>query len=366
MSPPRRQLTLFAIVAGVAMGIVPAVNVLSRPGWASSPQGLYGLEPFLPQVGDVLRRVGISAAPAEGIVGRSGWLFLGDRYEESVSVKRRTASDDDLATARRFASETRAWDRWYRDHGVHTSRVLICADKDAVHPDLLPRWDRPVEGSAIDVAIRLADPRIVVDSRPALREARRGGGLPLYLRTDTHWTARGAWVAYRALAQAWSADEPGLAWLQDPDIALAAGTQASGDVAHLLSITDDQPDASVVASIAPRFEARRTQENTLLRKPVTFLAAARLQPQALVVLIRSPQALNVRRLLWLRDSFGTALTPFMAATFTEIVVADRDVSNPQRVASLVAQFKPDLVLDSVAERNARTGKLQRPPEAAAR
>ncbi len=366
MSPPRRQLMLFLLVVGVALSAIPVVNVVSQREWAGSPQGLYGVDMVLPAVGNALRRVGVSAAPGEVVVGKSGWLFLGDHYEESVSVKRRPAGEGDLATAQRFADQTKAWDRWYREHGVETWRILICADKDSIYPDLLPRWDRPVDGTATDLAIQRADSPIVVDSRPALRQARHAGGLPLYLRTDTHWTDGGAWVAYRALAQSWMKDEPGLAWLRESDVALAASTQPSGDLAHLLSVSDDRPDASVAATVAPAFEAQRTQENTLLRKPVAFLAAARLKPQALVVFIRSPHALNARRLLWMRDSFGTAMLPFMAATFTEIVEVDRDVSNPQRVATLVAQFKPDLVLDSVAERNARSGKLQMPPDASAR
>jgi hypothetical protein len=71
------------------------------------------------------------------------------------------------------------------------------------------------------------------------------------------------------------------------------------------------------------------------------------------LLVKSEQALNQKRVLWLRDSFGTAMAPFMAVTFSETLQLHYDAANPELFARLVNSFKPDYVFITVVERGAR-------------
>ncbi|MNN72234.1 hypothetical protein D3C81_1882500 [compost metagenome] len=81
------------------------------------------------------------------------------------------------------------------------------------------------------------------------------------------------------------------------------------------------------------------------------------------LLVRSEKALNHKRVLWLRDSFGSAISPLMAATFSETLQIHHQWTNPKVIAELVEKFKPDLVVVTIVERNTRVGILVSPPPA---
>jgi hypothetical protein len=73
------------------------------------------------------------------------------------------------------------------------------------------------------------------------------------------------------------------------------------------------------------------------------------------LLVKSKHALNQKRVLWLRDSFGTAMAPFMAATFSETLSLHYAKTTPALFARLVDTYKPDYVFITVVERGARGG-----------
>ncbi|HSL05945.1 MAG TPA: hypothetical protein VK901_20715 [Nitrospiraceae bacterium] len=79
----------------------------------------------------------------------------------------------------------------------------------------------------------------------------------------------------------------------------------------------------------------------------------RLGPQSRPILVKSKHALNQKRVLWLRDSFGTAMAPFMAATFTETLQVSIRKSSPVLFAKMVETYKPDYVFITVVERDVR-------------
>jgi len=79
------------------------------------------------------------------------------------------------------------------------------------------------------------------------------------------------------------------------------------------------------------------------------------------LLVRSKHALNHRKVLWLRDSFGTALSPFMAATFTETLQIHYAALEPETLAGLVETYRPDYVFLTVVERDARGEWFRKPP-----
>ena len=362
MARLRRRVVLFACGALLVMAVLPAVNLAQRGAPGPSASELFDTGFAWPALSGALRRAGISTRPQQVVVGKSGWLFLGDQYAEAISAKRRAADAGDRAAAVRARTAAQSWAHWLRARGVADWHVLVCADKDGLYADLLPDWARPAPIAPIDAALQAAAPGIVVDSRPALRGARALAGPALYLRTDSHWTARGAWIAYRALAQA---DAGTSAWLTDVDVRFVATRTPSGDLARMLAVSDPEGDSDAGAVFLQAREAQRTLADATTARPLNASALAGVEAPTHPLLIRSPQALNARRLLWLRDSFGAALLPYIAATFVEVVEVDRESTTPAQLAGLVRRFRPDSVLVSVVERNARAPWFEAPPPASA-
>ena len=58
----------------------------------------------------------------------------------------------------------------------------------------------------------------------------------------------------------------------------------------------------------------------------------------------------LQKVLWLRDSFGRAMSPLMAATFPEALQLHYEVVDSKRFVQLIDAFKPDYVFISVVER----------------
>lgn len=359
---PRHLVMLSLAGSALALALLPTINIVRTLATGRSSD-LFAVDFALPAVSARLVAAGISILPERVVVGRSGWLFLGDYYADSISAKRRPAVEADRVAARARDASAQAWRAWLTARGVQGWHVLVCADKDSIYRDMLPAWYQPLGGTAVDVAFQASDPRLFIDTRTALRHARDVDGPPLYLRTDSHWTARGAWVGYRELARTWSAEAPGLAWLQPSDVRLEAVDRHLGDLSGLLSVAAPGGDTAVEVVIA----GGRDDGRIRLDAATGTSSRIALWPDARVpkvpMLIRSPHALNAKRLLWLRDSFGEALLPFVTATFTEVVQVDRLGATPEKWAALVERYKPDLVLDSVVERDSR--KWFGPPPASA-
>ncbi len=346
---PRRLVMLSLAGSALAMAVLPAINISRNLATGRSSE-LFSIDFALPVISRPLLDAGISILPDRVVVGKAGWEFLGDHYADSISAKRHPASEADRVAARARDASAQAWGTWLAAHGVQGWHVLVCADKDSIYPDLLPAWYRPAAGTAADVAFEASDPRLFIDTRPALRRERGVDGPPLYMRTDTHWTARGAWVAYRELARAWSADAPGLATLQPSDVRFQAVDRHLGDLSGLLSVAAPHGDVAASVDIAGGRDRGRVRLNAGTESSTT---ASDVPVPKVPMLIRSPNALNAKRLLWLRDSFGEALLPYVAATFTDVVEVDRKRLSPGTFAAMVQRFKPDFVLDSVVERDSR-------------
>jgi hypothetical protein len=172
---------------------------------------------------------------------------------------------------------------------------------------------------------------LVCDPTEALSEAYRAG-TPVYYRTDHHWTARGAYVAYRAWAERYgltaspasdfdisavseefygtNASKAGLPWTKPdrlevfvrrgaPRVRMTVETGEAGDDA--LRVSDSLYDAA--------FLATRDKYAYFLggNNPVVTIDTG---------------AENGRTLLIVKDSFAHCFAPFLTAHFERVILAD--------------------------------------------
>ena len=117
-------------------------------------------------------------------------------------------------------------------------RFLVAPPPNAatVYQDDLPSWARNRgRRTEYDLFLEGLAARGVrtVDLRPVMAEARFEGAA--YLRHDTHWTARGALMAYNSVVEADGRPD----WRLDPAAALSAPSlHKGGDLARLLGLQD--------------------------------------------------------------------------------------------------------------------------------
>ena len=355
-------------MALLALTVVPVINLKlgnhtkerGKEWWSRSV--LYNFDFALPYLSRFFYPLGISIDPNQVIIGKDDWLYLGDEYAKTITVSRRGANFKDVKAARNIGLATKSWEQWLKLKGVSLYRVVIGPNKSTVYPEFLPDWVQPVTNSVTDMLLTNVRQGLYVDARPALIAAKSQFSEPLYYKTDTHWNNLGAWVAFRTFTMELAHTEVGLRWLSEQQISVSKVNERSGgDLAKFLWMREMLWDSEVTIEIASEHPIE-TEQYDFETGHLTFsggnpTVGAPKHP----LLVKSKHALNQKRVLWLRDSFGSAMAPFMAATFTETLQLHYDETDPARFARLVDNYKPDYVFITVVERGALGGWFENLP-----
>jgi hypothetical protein len=293
-----------------------------------------------------LYAIGVSGRPGAAEIGRDGWMFLGDIFNNNFSqaIGRRVLDDAEVA---RWTSVLTLQQQWLATRGIPSAFVVAPA-KWSIYPEYLPQWTEglhPVH--SLDRLAAAAGPLSMIDLRATLLEAKAQAAT--YSALDSHWTDYGAWVAWKQIATDLNRAIPALPMLNVPSLRGMSSVDGAGEFEGMLGISAtnrvttyelSQPfsDAVIVAadgSVRPLPGGTRTDLLDLPR------------------MTRNDAAGNRLRVLILRDSTGNALSPFLQNAFHTTYQVDHSFGVPKRrpnLAGLVDQLHPDLVLWIMTER----------------
>lgn len=269
--------------------------------------------------------------------GHDGWLFLTGGSNRVM---------DRYARGPRHWWHLRAWARLMEARAARAARLgirclhVIVPEKLSVYENLtdgLP-YD-PARASTRRLARRLAGKPYYLDLLAPLRAA-RDGPVPLYQRTDTHWTVEGCLLAYREIMRALAAVPPA-------DIA------ERPDFAHetVLDLGEKVPHRPTERLRRPRIlrDAVRVETGPLLAAYEAEGRAQDLHVGAHVV-YRNAQAPDPRRLVLFGDSCAhfspILLTGYLAESFAEV----HFVWSAALDWGYIARVRPDILLFELAER----------------
>lgn len=271
-------------------------------------------------------------------LGRDGWLFLiggsnrvMDRYRGPLAQWWHLRRWSRLIAARAARAERL---------GIRYLHVIV--------PEKLSVYDHLTDGlryvpghsSARQLAKRLGRSAAYLDLLAPLRAA-RDGALPLYLRTDSHWSLEGCLVAYRAIMRAFGATPPA-------DIA----TRPRVREPVVMDLGEKLPDPPFedVERMAILREAQRVQTGALLAAYEARGRAADLHTGAHVVYRNEAKSADPRCLILFGDSSAHfapfLLTGFLAESFREV----HFVWSSSLDWSYIEAVKPDILLYELAER----------------
>lgn len=356
----KRRVFVFLSAVLLCLLTVPAINLLRVPSrdaikWTEK-SFLYNMDFVSQWTARVLYPLGISTDSKQVIIGRDGWLYLGDAYELTRTADRSSASDADIALGKKIGLATEAWDAYLATKGVKLFRLMIGPNKGTIYSEHLPNWAKPVFPNATDALLEGTGSAKYIDLRAPLLKAKTEQKFDLYYKTDTHWNYLGAAIAFKTFAQQVSPSAPEIKWPSSAAYELArVDHQHGGDLAKFLRLTKNfsEQDPIVNAANLP-VETTQTDFDT---KKVLYQGGnpAVGSPQK-PLLVQSMGALNRKKILWLRDSFGGALSPFMAATFSDVLQLHwgEAIKPGGRFLQLVEDWKPDYVFFTVVERGARS------------
>lgn len=360
-----RKLVFFVLGVLASLIVLPAINlhgIKTKEYW-SDPSVLYVMDPIVGLASRVLYPLGISVAPMAVIVGRDQWLHLSDAYSDTLTNSMTPASVDDYQTVEKMAKTLARWNELLTARGVKLFRVVIAPNKSTIYPETLPYWAQPANSNGADLIFSSATSPYVIDVRPALFAAKVREGEPIYFPLDSHWNTLGARAAFLAFAENVAKEAPDLVWPSAKMLARAEdGKMPGADLKTFLKL----------APISTAADPRLAVEGWDLPIQITNAAGevrftggnARVQFSMTPEIIHSPKALNKRKVLWIRDSFGGAMSPMMGATFTDVMAVhwSTGLVPSEEFMRLVDTFKPDYVFFTVVERDARREAFTTVPE----
>jgi hypothetical protein len=180
--------------------------------------------------------LGISSAK-EVVIGSDGWLFYTADQILEQHTGANTFKHDELERWVRQMEEDRDW---LAKRGVHLL-ILIAPDKNTIYPEKLPDYPRrPGVLTRFDeLADRLRRSDLdFVDPRAELLKA-KDRGFKVYFEGDSHWTQRGAFIAYSLVMDHVRKIFPNLSAKAAEDYDVTWGPPPASDLAYILTLDHD-------------------------------------------------------------------------------------------------------------------------------
>ena len=295
----------------------------------------------------------LSLNERQTIVGKDGFLFLGNQYaaivDKTQGLYPYKQEDIDL-----WVDKLKAVQEWYRIKGIQFIFV-IAPNKSSVYPEKLPALIVYKEGETItDDIVRTSRKKNItlLDLRQVLNKSK--GDEELYFRTDTHWNNKGASIGFKEAIHFLNTqygEEYNL-----PKYTLRSMRQGSGDLAGFLKIKQ---------ILSPNYEKDFTFEfNTSVKvchgninmKELTVETCKMTGNPILNVFAQdqymtNKSAVNSEKLLFIGDSFSTANSKPYNATFGILWKFHHSRLYGKKMADFVEKNQPDIVIYQIVERD---------------
>ncbi len=296
--------------------------------------------------------LGISIDPEQAVIGYDGWIFLGDRHEKTQSFAREGYTQKHAHTVENISQSIRAWDDWLRNHGVQDFKVIIGSNKSSIYPEFTPLWARPADYLLVDALSQHLDNTTIIDTKSNLLTSKELHDKPLYYKSDTHWNRFGAGIAFKQFAEQLKIDHPHLIIPNNEYYNVARECiRNGGDLANFLRISHTVKDLEIITKV---YDIKNTVNvydygnDTLVSVMGNQVHGAPQKAQ----LLKSEASLNKAKVLWISDSFGTSMNPYMTTMFSDIVKIHASTGMfTDAFADIVKEWRPDFVFITRVERS---------------
>jgi hypothetical protein len=300
----------------------------------------FGFRDFLVRRYNTLMVHGLGTSPTPKVLlGRRGWLFMGSGETEYFRNLRPFTAEE----LRQLIGKLEKRRAVLAAGGSHFL-LVIAPNKSTIYPEHMPRALGKVRPqSRLDqlLAHLARHPQVdVLDLRPALLASK--GEWPLYDKTDTHWNALGACIAYREMGERLQRYFPDARPLGPEHFRIGRVDDAGGDLAEMLSMRADLRETRIILEPKVPWQARPSFPPPGLPgdAKVWECASGRI-PRAVIV----------------GDSFAKRLLPFLAEHFARTVfIEDR---SPAHLTAIIEREKPQVVIEEMVERNLLYPRLNR-------
>src|SRR5258708_6489066 len=181
-------------------------------------------------------RLGISTSK-DVVIGKDGWLF----YTADRILEQHTGADifkpDELD---KWVRQIEADRDWLEQRNI-AFYMVAAPDKNTIYPENLPDYPRPRNATTrLDqLAARLERSTLDFINPKAALLAAKQNNIQVYFEGDSHWTQRGAFVAYELLMKHVRKKFPDIIPKTIDDYSISADEHPVADLAYHLALNGD-------------------------------------------------------------------------------------------------------------------------------
>ena len=257
--------------------------------------------------------------------GKNDWLFL-DHDANNVMAQHRGELPMTEDMLKRWGE---VWDRRWQTFSGH-AYFLIVPDPQSIFPECLPFPPvsvRPVHQLLDALKSRPISSQVIYPEAELLAEKARDH-LPVYTQSDTHWTAYGAFIGYRALMDVVRRKHPNVRVLTEADIAFTRYDRI-GDLGNKLSPMRSSSFARCTVTAPQSHEAF----NNGMRVRGSFQ-------------LYENTDRSLARCVLFGTSYSYPMISILKESFSTVVFCHRAAIDED----IIGKVKPDVVLFEMAER----------------
>lgn len=322
--------------------LIPVTNIYIAGSINKDWSKLYSLDNFMWYISPLLVDKGFSINSKSAIVGKDDWYFLGNKYAQSIDNKRLAIDSNINRVIDRMTKSNQQWKAFYEANGVENFVIMIGPDKEHVYNEKLPSWFTSKRHGTrfYDDNDNVFDPLKLLLSEKKSHE--------LYFKDDTHWNSLAGWYVYNELMSTYFPNDKKL---EPEDIEISSNktiVKNRGDLGKFLYLNRNLETYSYTAKLLNpdnvSFVDYDTKQKGYTGPNVNVGYSLKLSN------ILNDNALNHKRVLWFRDSFGGALSSFMHETYSNILHVHYQKMDSKEIDKVVKEFKPDIVIVTAVER----------------
>jgi len=285
--------------------------------------------------------------------GKDNWLFLGDKYNESVAklTLAKVPSIGEVAAVENIFSAAAAAAADYNSKLV----FIMGPNKENIYSEYLPDIIQPATKKYSSFFLNKLDkiPNLTVyDPTNDLLLLKKSEGL-LYSKTDTHWNSKGAFLTFRGFLKQFS--------VPIPKVDFRKGAEQSGDLIELSKLqnrpfdskdnwTAVWKDQQILSVTPPKVETHMWSIPKLSRNLKKYFAIDYKFGQLEQTFNFNP--LSEKHVWVLGDSFSHAMKEFFDNTFKEVTYiggADKISQLPYYLEDSIK--KPEIIVVIKVERS---------------
>lgn len=269
--------------------------------------------------------------PDKVVVGKDGWLFMGESEQESMTQALNIIPD--LEQQIDNACSTLFNLKQFCDSLGIGFYIAIAPNKESIYPEYYPiKIKSP--GNTLEMFTRIMKTKYKIDiinlGESFYTEKAK---TQLYSKTDSHWNSDGAYLATQTLLRTLSADFPAIQSLDISEYYRRDTTATRMDLSSMLQL-DMQEDFNLLVPSKKEYNIELKQIESIDWPPPVYQ----------FVKNDSESCVKLKSVV-IRDSFWKLMQDFYFSRMSEVIVGTRKFDK-----ELIIKEKPDFVVYEILER----------------